>query len=269
MMRKSREVNSVALTIAGFDPSGGAGIMADISAFNAFGCFPAAAITSLTFQNRTAVFGAEHMTASVVRQQVMAICADHTVACAKTGMLPTLEIVREVTRLFRETNLPAPVVDPVLSSTSGQALINADALEELLKELMPLARLVTPNIPEAERITGIRIEDEAGMREAARAIRKLGARAVLIKGGHLHERADSRRPAPREPDGIRAALDVLDDDGVVTTFRGDRIDGRNVRGTGCMLAAAIAACLASGMRLEDGVAEAKRFVSETIQRSCV
>ena len=183
----------VALTIAGLDPSGGAGVIADVGTFSAFACLPTAAITSLTFQSASQVFGAEHLSAATVRGQVVAIVADHKVAGAKTGMLPTREIVRAVARLFRETDLPAPVVDPVIRSTSGYPLIEEDALETLLAELLPLARVITPNIPEAERITGVRIVDEAGMRQAAAAIRELGARAVLVKGGHLQsQEADGR-----------------------------------------------------------------------------
>src|SRR5437763_13080829 len=171
----------VALTIAGFDPSGGAGIIADIKTFTAFDCFAVAAITSLTFQNTTSVVGAIHQTAETVLAQVLPVIEEFRIASAKTGMLPTREIIREVARLFRETELPAPVVDPVIRSTSGYDLIDDDALGALVAELMPLARLITPNIPEAERITGLKIKGEDDMRRAARAIREMGARAVLVK----------------------------------------------------------------------------------------
>jgi hydroxymethylpyrimidine kinase/phosphomethylpyrimidine kinase len=167
----------IALTIAGFDPSGGAGVVADIKTFTAFDCFAVAAITSLTFQNTTGVFGAAHQTAETVRAQVMPVMQDFSVASAKTGMLPTREVIAEVARLFLETELPAPVVDPVIRSTSGYDLIDDDALSALVKKLMPLARVVTPNIPEAERITGLVIEDEEGMRRAAHVLREMGARA--------------------------------------------------------------------------------------------
>jgi hydroxymethylpyrimidine kinase/phosphomethylpyrimidine kinase len=253
-----------ALTIAGLDPSGGAGVIADVGAFSAFGCSPNAAITSLTFQNATQVFGAEHVSAAAVREQMMAIVADHQIKGAKTGMLPTVEIVCAVAGVFRETDLPAPVVDPVMRSTSGYSLIDAGALETLIAELLPLARVITPNIPEAERLTGLRIVDAAGMRQAALAIRELGARAVLIKGGHLRKQeAGSVRSEAQE------AIDVLDDDGSVTVFRDAWIDVSNVRGTGCMLSAAIAACLAKGMTLAKAVAEAKRFVGQVISGSGV
>jgi hydroxymethylpyrimidine kinase/phosphomethylpyrimidine kinase len=239
----------VALSIAGLDPSGGAGIVADIKTFTAFGCFATAAITSLTFQNTRGVSGAAHQTAEFVRAQVTPIIEDFSVAGAKTGMLPTREIIEEVARLFRETNLPPPVVDPVVRSTSGYDLIDDAALHALTEKLLPLARLVTPNIPEAERITNLRITNEDDMRRAALRLREMGARAVLIKGGHLNS-AD--------------AVDFLDDDGRTESFRAPRINSTSTHGTGCALAAAIAACLAHGHELKDGVATAKRFVTDAI-----
>jgi len=206
----------VALTIAGFDPSGGAGIIADVKTFAAFGCFATAAITSLTFQNTTGVFGAAHQTAAAVRAQILPIVEDFEVAGVKTGMLPTGEVIAEVARLFRETKLPPPIVDPVVRSTSGFDLIDNEALDALKTELMPLARVVTPNIAEAERITGLRIVDEEGMRRAARVMREMGARAVLVKADtfptkrstclmmrdewKLFARRASRRLPPTEPD---------------------------------------------------------------------
>src|SRR5260370_11729531 len=149
MNREERVLAPVALTIAGFDPTGGAGILADIKAFTAFGCIPTAAITSLTFQNARSVSGATHQSAGTVRRQVMAVVAELPVAAVKTGMLPTREVVSEVARLVREASLPAPVVDPVLRSTSGYELMARDAISVLLSELMPRARVITPNIPAA------------------------------------------------------------------------------------------------------------------------
>src|SRR5918993_2276922 len=163
MVEEENRPPPVALTVAGFDPSGGAGIVADVKTFTAFGCFAAAAVTSLTYQNTTGVFGAAHQSAEAVRAQVMPVVEDFTVAGAKTGMLPTREVIREVARLFRETDLPAPVVDPVVRSTSGYDLIDDEALAALREELLPLARVLTPNIPEAERLCGMRIEDRRGM----------------------------------------------------------------------------------------------------------
>jgi hydroxymethylpyrimidine kinase/phosphomethylpyrimidine kinase len=238
----------VALSIAGLDPSGGAGLVADIKTFTAFGCFATAAVTSLTFQNTVGVFGAVHQRGEAVRRQVLPVVEDFRIAAAKTGMLPTREIIEEVARLFRETALPAPVVDPVVRSTSGYDLIDDEALQALMRELLPLARLVTPNIPEAERLTGLRIADEDAMREAAHVLRGMGARAVLVKGGHLQGEA----------------VDLLDDGGHIQTFRAARIHTTSTHGTGCTLSAAIAASLARGLSLEAAVAAAKSFVTRAI-----
>jgi hydroxymethylpyrimidine kinase/phosphomethylpyrimidine kinase len=273
MNREERVLAPVGLTIAGLDPTGGAGILADIKAFAAFGCIPTAAITSLTFQNASGVSGASHQTAETVRQQVMAIVAELPVAAVKTGMLPTREVVSEVARLVSEASLPAPIVDPALRSTSGYELMERDAINFLLSELMPLARVITPNIPEAEMLSGLKIENEEDMREAARKLRKMGARAVLIKGGHLDQRSEVRgRSSVRcvsqtVREGSRQAIDVLDDDGHVTVFRGVWIDAPPVRGTGCMLSAAIAAGLAKGIQLAEAVGAARDFVANEIQNS--
>src|SRR5215467_10552393 len=221
---------TVVLTIAGLDPSGGAGIIADVKTIAALGCFPAAAITSITFQNTTGVFGVEHQTAVTLRSQVQPIVEDLTVAAAKTGMLPTAEIVAEVARLFAEENLPAPVVDPVVVATSGDVLIDEEAFQLLKTKLFPLARIVTPNIPEAEKLAGFSITTEAHMRRAAKEIQLLGARAVLVKGGH------------RSLNGV--ALDLLLSEGTFTEFRSEYLDVGEVHGSGCTLSAAIAAGLA-------------------------
>jgi hydroxymethylpyrimidine kinase/phosphomethylpyrimidine kinase len=250
-MSSTETTPPVALTVAGFDPSGGAGVVADVKTFTAFGCFATAAVTSLTYQNTTGVFGAAHQTAEAVRRQVLPVVEDFRVAGMKTGMLPTREIIVEVARLLREEALPAAVVDPVVRSTSGFDLIDDEALRALKEELLPLARVLTPNIPEAERITGLTVRDEAGMRLAAARMREMGARAVLVKGGHLT--AD--------------ALDVLDDGGRVSVFRAARVETTSTHGTGCTLAAAIAAGLARGQSLETSVGAAKRFVTEAIRRA--
>ena len=245
---------TVVLTIAGLDPSGGAGIVADVKTIAALGCFPAAAITSITFQNTTGVFGAEHQSAATLRSQVQPIVDDLTVAAAKTGMLPTAEIVAEVARLFAEENLPAPVVDPVVVATSGDVLIDDDAFQILKTKLIPLARIVTPNILEAEKLTGLSIQSETDMRRAAEAIQSLGARAVLVKGGHRKLSGD--------------ALDILlNEDGSFSEFRSEYLDVGEVHGSGCTLSAAIAACLGKGMTLEESVSTAKRYVTDAIRTS--
>ncbi len=290
---------SRALTIAGFDPSGGAGVLADARTFAAFGLQASAAITSITFQNTERVFGAVHQKAETVRAQVMPLLEDAKIVCSKTGMLPTREVVLEVARLFRETDLPRPVVDPVILSSAGQRLMEEAALDALIEELLPLAQLLTPNIPEAETLTGITITSEAEMRRAAAIIRKLGARAVLIKGGHLKKqksevrsqksegsRQEGGSPTPGSPrgqpawggtvregskaeaqDGSDDAIDVLDNEGNVTVFREKRIGGADLHGSGCILSAAIAAGLGKGMTLEDSVGAAKSFVLEAIRNS--
>lgn len=264
MDKRDSNAPPVALTIAGFDPSGGAGIVADIKTFSAFECFAVAAVTSLTFQNTMGVFGAVHQTAETVRAQVVPVIEDFRVACAKTGMLPTREVIAEVARLFRETELPTPVVDPVVRSTSGYDLIDDEALAALVAELLPLARVLTPNIPEAERITGLQIIDEEGMRRAAHAMREMGARAVLVKGGHLKASAEGKG---QSAENAPTALDLLDDEGRVTLFRGEWIETTSTHGTGCTLSAAIAASLGRGLSLEKAVEAAKRYTADAIRQA--
>lgn len=263
-----------ALTIAGFDPSGGAGVLADATTLAAFGFHVSAAITSMTFQNKVRVFGAIHQTAEAVRAQVEPLLEDVTFACTKTGMLPTREVVKEVARLFRETSLPAPVVDPVIVSTSGHRLMDEDAIGILIDELLPLARLVTPNIPEAERLTGLAINSEDEMQSAASRIREMGARAVLIKGGHLGKQNAGVRRQEAENKTVdqttRVAedvVDVLNDEGKVTVFRGRRVRNVELHGSGCILSAAIAAGIGQGRTLEESVGAAKRFVVEAIRNA--
>ena len=260
-----------ALTIAGFDPSAGAGVLADVRTFVAFGFQAVAAITSVTFQNTARVFGALHQMGEAVRAQVMPLLEDDEIVCAKIGMLPTRDVVLEVARLFRETNLPRPVVDPVIMSSSDHRLMEESALAALIEELLPLARLVTPNIPEAETLTGIAITSEAEMRRAAATIRELGARAVLIKGGHLKKQKveGSRQETGTDKalDGSDEAIDVLDNEGKVTVFRERRVSGAELHGSGCILSAAIAAGLGQGKTLEDSVRAAKSFVLEAMRNS--
>jgi hydroxymethylpyrimidine kinase/phosphomethylpyrimidine kinase len=241
------------LTIAGLDPSGGAGIVADIKTIAAFGCFPSAAITSITFQNTTGVFGAEHQTASSLRSQVEPIISDLQVSGAKTGMLPTADIIREVVRIFTETELPAPVVDPVMVSTSGYDLIGVEAADLLKNDLLRLARIVTPNIPEAERLSGINIENQSDMRAAAEVIKQLGPASVLVKGGHRVSSSED-------------AIDILlNEDGEFIEFRDEYVDVGEVHGSGCTLSAAIASCLALGLSVEESVRQAKRYVTDRIR----
>lgn len=264
-MNESKIPRPIVLSIAGFDPSGSAGTITDVHTIQLFGCAPVAAITSITFQNAKEFRGAHHQPADSVRAQIESILAEYEIAAVKIGMLPTAEVVREVAQLIRERNLPAPVVDPVMESTSGGQLMSDDAFEFFVTELLPLARVVTPNIPEAEKLAGINIEDEQGMRQAAARIRELGARAVLIKGGHLDNRGTSPTVREGSSSPTPEAIDVLDDAGQVTVLRGKWIDGPNVRGTGCMLSSAIAAGLAKDLGLAEAVRAAKDFVVDRIQ----
>lgn len=241
------------LSIAGLDPSGGAGIVADIKTIAAFNCFPSAAITSITYQNTTGVFGAEHQSAKGFRSQVEPIVSDLNVAAVKTGMLPTAEIVSEVARLFSETHLPAPVVDPVMVSTSGHDLIGDKAFQVLKSELLPLARVITPNIPEAERLAGFQIKTEDEVRHAAEVIKGTSASAVLIKGGHRLNTVTNE------------AVDVLlTERGEFLILREEFVYVGEVHGSGCTLSAAIASGMALGKSVEDAVIEAKRYITERI-----
>jgi hydroxymethylpyrimidine kinase/phosphomethylpyrimidine kinase len=241
----------VCLTIAGLDPSGGAGIVADIKTFSAFGCFAAAAVTSVTFQNTQGVYGAVHESAETVRRQVEPVFDDLDVAAVKTGMLPTAEIIREVARQMRERRVASVIVDPVVRSTSGYDLIDDEALQVLVKELFPMATIVTPNIPEAERISGRTIASTEDIHAAANAMIKMGANAVLIKGGHF--------------DDPKRSIDHLFIGGEVLTFDAERIDTTATHGTGCTLSSAIAANFALGNDLKSSVQAAKRFVTDAIR----
>ncbi len=240
----------VCLTIAGLDPSGGAGIVADIKTFSRFGCFAAAAVTSVTFQNTTGVFGAVHQTADSVRRQVEVVLDDYEVAAVKTGMLPTREVIEAVAELIAGRRLKNVVVDPVVRSTSGFDLIDDEALQALISHLFPLADVVTPNLPEAERIARMAIRSDADIREAASRMQRFGAANVLIKGGH--------NESSKATDHLFAGRDVH-------TFAAEFIDTTATHGTGCTLAAAITANLALGHTLIESVATAKDFVTEAIR----
>ncbi|MGQ0543080.1 MAG: bifunctional hydroxymethylpyrimidine kinase/phosphomethylpyrimidine kinase [Blastocatellia bacterium] len=260
----------VCLTIAGLDPSGGAGIIADVKTFSAFGCFATAAITSLTFQNTTGVFGAVHQKAETLRGQVEPIVRDFKVNAVKTGMLPTREIIEETARLIRKNGLTNLVVDPVVRSTSGFDLIDDAALRSLVEMLFPISAVVTPNIPEAERISGIAIETIDDVQAAARQLRSMGARNVLIKGGHLKgveygmRKAESGKKIDVE-NSKRQALDYLFLGEELHVFEAEYFETTATHGTGCTLAAAITANLALGKSLNEAVRIAKKFVSEAIR----
>lgn len=254
------EKPKICLTIAGLDPSGGAGVVADIRTFSAFGCFATAAIASVTFQNTTGVFGAVHQTADSVRQQVQPVIDDLGVDALKTGMLPTAEIIEEVSRMIRENGLKNLVVDPVVRSTSGYDLIDDVAVRSLIKNLFPLADIVTPNIAEAEHISGVAIETESDIADAAEVMREMGAKNVLIKGGHLSE-PDAAANLSR----TRKATDYLFLRAELHRISANFYDTTATHGTGCVLSAAITANLALGKPLLEAVKAAKAFVNEAIR----
>lgn len=251
----------VCLTIAGLDPSGGAGIIADITTFTAFECFATAAIVSLTFQNTQGVFGAENQSAETVRNQILPILDDFEIAALKTGMLPTREIIEETARIIAENNLKNFVVDPVVRSTSGFDLIDDRALKVLIEKLFPLSTVITPNIPEAERIAEMKIENAEDIGKAAKIMQSLGAKNVLIKGGHLSI-ADLGSGIS---DFGRSAKDFLFVGEDLHVFEDEFIETNATHGTGCTLAAAIAANLALGKDLIEAVAISKRFVTAAIR----
>lgn len=259
-MKKELVNQRVCLTIAGLDPSGGAGIIADIKTFSAFGCFAAAVVSSVTFQNTTGVFGAVHQTADSVRRQATPVLDDYNVAALKTGMLPTREIIEEVADIISGHSLKNIVVDPVVRSTSGFDLIDDAALTALIEKLFPIADLITPNIPEAERIARLKIGSPDDIHKAAEIMRSLGAKNVLIKGGHDFE---ERRKGEEEKG--RKAKDFLFIGEYLEIVEAEFIETTATHGTGCTLAAAIAANLALGNTLIEAVKIAKDFVTEAIR----
>ena len=260
------KIPKVCLTIAGLDPSGGAGIIADIETFTAFGCYATCAITSLTFQNTTGVFGAVHQTAATVRGQIEPILQDFEIAALKTGMLPTREIIEATAHIIRENNLNNLVVDPVVRSTSGYDLIDDEALRVLIKELFPLSAIVTPNLPEAERIARMQIKNEADIKQAAQIMQSFGAENVLIKGGHLLEGKRRKVKGKKENDNQKImARDFLFSGNELLIFEAEYIETTATHGTGCTLSAAIAANLALSENLLKSVEIAKQFVTEAIR----
>jgi hydroxymethylpyrimidine/phosphomethylpyrimidine kinase len=238
----------VALTIAGSDPSGGAGIQADLKTFHQFGVYGEAVITLLTVQNTVRVSRVEVLPPALVLEQLAAVLEDIPPGAAKSGALGSAAMVEAVAAAAADFHFPL-VVDPVMVSKHGLALLPADAVAAIRDLLLPRAALITPNVPEAEALTGMKIATMEEMRAAACRLRTMGARAVLIKGGHL------------EGD----AIDLLFAGGEWTEFGGDRVDTPHTHGTGCTYSAAITAGLARGLGLAEAVGLAKRFIQEAIR----
>lgn len=239
-----------ALTIAGSDSGGGAGIQADLKTFAAHGVFGTSAITAVTAQNTLGVASFLALPADVVTAQIEAVVSDIGAHAAKTGMLANAAIVEAVSAAVKALEIPWLVVDPVMVAKGGSRLIDDEAIAAMKVELFPQAFLVTPNVPEAEVLADLTIRTAEDAREAARRIARLGPRAVIVKGGHL--------PSPR-------IVDLLYDGHRFVEFTGERVPGSNTHGTGCTFSAAIASHLALGRTLEDAVPRAQRYVAEAIR----
>ncbi len=244
-------MNGRVLVVAGSDSGGGAGIQADIKTVTALGGYAATAVTALTVQDTIAVHRVHAVPVDFVADQMRVVLKDIGADCIKTGMLHSASVIEEVARVLEREGKGLPVVvDPVLVAKSGDALLEAAALRALAERLLPLARLVTPNIPEAEALTGRSIETVDDMARAAHAIRALGPAAVLVKGGHRHS---------------DMVVDLLLEHGGETRFEGPRIASRHTHGTGCTLASAIATGLAQGMAAAAAVQRARDYLRAAIE----
>lgn len=238
------------LTIAGSDSGGGAGVQADLKAMSANGTYAMSVITSITAQNTTGVTAIHDLPESIVEAQIDAIFADFDVAAVKTGMLSSASLASLVARKLQQYHVPQIVVDPVMVSKSGHDLLQSDAVDAVKQALIPLASVITPNIHEAERLTGLTIRSLAEARQAAKTLHQLGCQHVLIKGGHLLE---------------RPATDLLYDGRFFRMYKGEWIDTPHTHGTGCTFASALTAHLALGKPLHDAADAAKQYVTEAIR----
>ena len=239
------------LIIAGSDSGGGAGIQADIKAVTAMGGFAATAIAAVTVQNTRGVFGVHPIPLQVIEAQARAVLDDIGTDAVKTGMLGDAAVVELAGRLIEDADAPA-VVDPVMVAKGGEALLDRGAVQAVREHLIPRAALLTPNAPEAAALTGLIVQDEAGMARAGEALLALGAAAVLMKGGHV--------PGER-------VVDLLMTPYAVTRYESGRIETRHTHGTGCTLASACAVGLAQGLSLEASVARARGYVLEAMRRA--
>jgi len=237
-----------ALTIAGSDSGGGAGIQADLKTFAALGVYGMSAIAALTSQNTVEVNGIIEIDPDFVSSQIRSVVLDIGVDAVKTGMLSNAGIISRVARDLRELKLNRVVVDPVMVAKSGDPLLRSEAVEALIAELLPVALVITPNLHEASALTGMRVEDVDDMREAAMRLKKMGPEYVVLKGGHL----------PGNP------MDLLYDGEDFREFVNERHDSPHTHGTGCTFASAIAAFLARGFSVEEAVGRAKKYITGAI-----
>lgn len=239
----------VMLSIAGSDPSGGAGIQADIKTASALGVYSAAVLTALTAQNTTGVQGIHAVPPEFVEQQLTSVLDDLDVAAVKIGMLGTPEVTSRVARLLGERGAANVVLDPVMVATSGDRLVPEESVAVIREQLLPLSALVTPNVPEAALLTGRSVEDLDGLEAAGRALVEMGARAALVKGGHLTG---------------EDSVDVLVTTAGVTRLTAPRVRTPHTHGTGCTLSSAVAAFLVRGESLADAVERAKTYLSAAL-----
>ena len=238
-----------ALTIAGSDSGGGAGIQADLKTFSAFRVFGMSVITAVTAQNSVGVQGVENLPPAFVARQLRSVLEDFGADAAKCGMLSTAPIIDAVATELASQRIEKLVVDPVMVAKSGDQLLQPEARAALADRILPLALLVTPNLPEAEVLAGIRVAEPEDMEEAARRILALGPQNVLVKGGHLRD----------------SATDILWNGRDLTRFTAPRLASNSTHGTGCTYSSAIAACLARGHALRDAISEAKAYVTAAIR----
>ncbi len=242
----------IALTVAGSDSSGGAGIQADLKTFQAHGVFGMSAVTAVTVQNTQKVYDVQEIHPRLVHDQIVCLFDDTEIHAVKIGMVSSIELIREVARALRAVNPPVVVLDPVMISKSGYRLLNHDAQDELVQSLFPLADVITPNIYEAETLAGDKIRHVHEMKSAAVKLLHLGAKTVVVKGGHL---------------GEYRATDILYDGTEFKQLQSRRIDTKNTHGTGCTFSSAIAANLALGKTFFEAVALAKTYVTGAIEHS--
>jgi len=236
-----------ALTIAGSDPSGGAGLQADLKTFHQHGVYGMSVVTLVTAQNTRGVTAIDFLSADLVRAQLDAVLSDISPSAAKTGAIGRVDLIEAVAERLRAKEFPL-VVDPVMISKHGHPLLESDAVRAVVERLLPLTEVVTPNLHEAARMTGDRVDRAEDMEPAARRIASMGPRHVLVKGGHL----------------AKGAMDLLFSDGFVRTFPSERLVATSTHGTGCTLAAAITARLARGEDVVTAVDGARRYVREAI-----
>jgi hydroxymethylpyrimidine/phosphomethylpyrimidine kinase len=249
----ARRTIPCALTIAGSDSGGGAGIQADLKTFAALDVHGTSAITCVTAQNPKGVAAIQACDPEIVRKQIEAVISEFRPVAAKTGMLFSPDIIRAVANSFRRNNAPALIVDPVMIATSGARLLKPPALATLVRELFPHALLITPNIPEAEALIGAKLKSVEDLRSAARGLQRRFGCAALVKGGHLRR--------------AREAIDIFYDGEKELVLRAPFVKGVATHGTGCTYSAAIAAYLAHGETLPHAVQAAKKFVTQSIARS--